>query len=228
MRRKIVAVILLLTLLSSCSAPATTAPVSNPEPPSPVAAEIPEGPAAEISPPLAALNPYDVTAPLSDEEFRLLNGVALGMRYEQVLDLVGSDKVVFFNHDDDARSFKQAGVFYGFYLNADDSVFYLCNLNIENDADSGEIAAPFFRDIKIGDPLDSVFDKFPVRDRTLKKWAYQQLYGEMKGTAQQNYAYLEFVADSYYSMVLVAETQVARITFSRLEQRVLWVELEFY
>jgi hypothetical protein len=40
-----------------------------------------------------------------------------------------------------------------------------------------------------------------------------------------NYAWLEYVAGSYYLMRLVGDNYSANITFSRLEQKVLWVEL---
>jgi hypothetical protein len=184
-----------------------------------------DGNSASVSSPQEGVWPvptvYDKTKPLADDEFVLYNGVHFGMTYEAVLAVTGADVTFYPNDWGDSKSIGQDGVSYGFQQNAEDNEFYLVSLNIQNGTDHGEVVAPIFRGINIGDTMESVFDKFPVRDRELKQWAYQELYGEPPA----NYSFLEYVAGSYYSMRLVADTCWANITFSRLEQKVLWVEL---
>jgi hypothetical protein len=188
---------------------------------------IPRDMPVKTPPPLVlpVANAYDPTKPLSEEEFVLHNGVRFGMTYDEVLAATGED-VVFLANDfvfdvAEGVSIVQDGVFYGFQQNAEDHAFYLASLSIQNSVDYGDAVAPIFRDIRIGDTLESVFDKFPVRDRELKQWAEQALYGEPPA----NYARLYYVAGSYYDMMLVADHCLAHITFSRLEQKVLRVEI---
>jgi hypothetical protein len=197
---------------------------------------IPRNTPVKTLPPLVlpVANAYDPTKPLAEDEFVLHNGVRFGMTYDEVLAATGEDVVFLannFNFDVAERvNIGQDGVQYGFQQKAEDSEFYLLGLSIQNGGDYdgmtayGDTVAPIFRDISIGDTLESVFDKFPVRDRELKQWAEQALYGEPPA----NYAILEYVAGvegSYYSMTLVADHCSAHIVFSRLEQKVLGVIL---
>ena len=177
---------------------------------------------------LPDLDDYDAAEPLTADEFVLYNGVRLGMIYEEVLAIIGEDALTeqclfYLITVPEYRYLDLEGIFYTFLQNDRDS-FYLESVNFGEEA-TGAI----FRNIKIGDTMESVFDKFPVRDRELKKWAWQMLYGQMPSDNNdgKNYSALEFVADSFYSMRFITDSHFASIAFSRLEQKVKWATLEY-
>ena len=68
----------------------------------------------------------------------------------------------------------------------------------------------------------SVFEKLPDGDKTLKKWAWQEVYTDESGAC----ANLQFVADSYYVLDIVSPGgHVLSITFARIDQTVKWMDL---
>ena len=85
-------------------------------------------------------------------------------------------------------------------------------------------ALPAARDIKLGDTMQSVFEKLPAVDTTLKKWALQEIYGwadETNGTAT-----LQFVADSYYVLdIRTPNEHWLSITFARIDNTVKWMDV---
>lgn len=171
----------------------------------------------------ATTQQYDPSQPLSDDEVVLSNGVRLGMTYEEVAALVGDNINNFSDGDEESYCFGYNGAFYIFSANESGELI-LWHISIQNSDNFGQAVDPVFRDIRLGDTMESVFDKFPVIDRTLKQWAIQTLYGDpnYKGT---QYSTLQFVADSYYSMTISAGKCHVNITFSRVEQTVKWIEL---
>ena len=172
-----------------------------------------------------AFVPATAKDPVQDYETVLENGVEIGMDYNTVLSLIGTPDEVW---SDTMAGMGAAsrGVIYSFSYD-DDLVMRLQNIGFRfaEDASIGKTAElPAARDIRLGDTMQSVFDKLPAVDTTLKKWAIQQIYGwdnEAGGTAS-----LQFVADSYY--VLDISTPGGRylsITFARLDNTVKWIDL---
>jgi beta-lactamase regulating signal transducer with metallopeptidase domain len=185
--------------------------------------EIPED-APTVLPPTVKASDYkvfDATKPLTDNEFTLFNGVKLGMSMSEVLAIIGEDVEFYEPAFPENQGFAHDGIFYGCYRAEGEDTFILISVGF-NDSKQ-----PAIRDIRIGDTIESVFDKFPVRDKELKKWAWQMLYGYMpeEGQPHKNYAALEFVADSYYSMRVLAENYGMTISFSRVEQKVIMLSI---
>ena len=85
-------------------------------------------------------------------------------------------------------------------------------------------SASIFRDIKIGDHITDVFKKIPARDTELKKWAIQGIYGYEKDDPK-GYADLQFIALSYYQLMIITKDTTTKIIFSRVGTNVKWVEI---
>lgn len=170
---------------------------------------------------------YDTTTYLTDEEVVTADGVRLTMTYDEVLSIIGEPEQAFDNSDT-VKSFIKNGIHYGFYqidkgFDANyplprDGVYYLLNLTfLENYKD------PLPRGIRIGDDIADVFDKFPTLDKTLRKWAYQTVYGEQQ--RGQPHAFLEFTTVlGRYRLYATTTTQVLNIHFDK-KNKVMSVDL---
>ena len=161
--------------------------------------------------------------PVQDYEFVLENGVETGMDYHTVVSLTGTPNQVW--SDTMAGVGMEAdGVMYVF--NYDEQLIWRLrgiNFRFAEDTSTGVTSElPAVRGIKLGDTMQSVFDKLPAGDKTLKKWAWQDVYADDSGAA----AHLQFVADSYYALDIVSPGgHVFSITFARIDQSVKWMDL---
>ena len=173
----------------------------------------------------AAFVPATTKDPVQNYETVLENGVEIGMDYNTVLALIGTPDEVW-SDTMAGMGAESCGVIYSFSYD-ENLIMRLQNISfrLAEDAFTGRNSElPAARDICLGDTMQSVFDKLPAVDTTLKKWAIQQIYGwdnEAGGTAS-----LQFVADSYY--VLDISTPGGRhlsITFARLDNTVKWIDL---
>jgi len=168
----------------------------------------------------------DYTDAVQDCEFILANGAFFGMDYDMVKSLCAND-VCEFTYDDPAvGGFLKDGVFYGFYAD-DEGVLRLRSLNIQDAqeyyGDYGIVNQSIIRGIKLGDTMQSVFEKIPAVDTTLRKAQWQYVYGSKE---EGEWAALEFVADSYYAMQIgTSGGYRAHFTFSRTKKQLLWVEI---
>lgn len=180
--------------------------------------EVQQGDAADM--PLLAEPPEvvrctDYGTRVQGEEMVLHNGVRFGMTFAEVAALTGYavDTPVA-----EYCSFERDAVWYGF-VQDDSGALVLDYINITE----GAWDASIFRDIKIGDSIESVFAKIPARDTELKKWEIQDLYGSAGD--ERGYASLSFIAMSYYGMMVHTPQGSAHITFSRDDICVKWIEL---
>lgn len=157
----------------------------------------------------------DYSLRVQGDEMVLHNGVRFGMTFAEVAALTGyaADTPVA-----EYCSFECDEVWYGFVLD-ESGVLVLNYINVTEDAMDVRI----FRDIKIGDSIESVFAKIPARDTELKKWEIQDLYGSAGD--ERGYASLSFIAMSYYGMMVHTPQGSAHITFSRDDICVKWIEL---
>lgn len=164
---------------------------------------------------------------LTDEEFVFNGGVRLGMGYEEVLEILGG----YDEADDNApgvKSITKDGVHYGFYQIHEtftnqsdfqiDGVYRLLDVTLNES--SNEV---FPRGIKIGDSIEDVLNKFPGKDKKLRKWDYQIIYGrDQMGKPR---AYLEFInKEECYHFTATTTKQVMRVNFDR-ENRVRSIEI---
>ena len=151
------------------------------------------------------------------DEIILHNGVQIGMSYDQVAAYSGyeGEKPA----DADTISFEQDKITYTFSADAEKG-YKLTYIYIAEEA----VDASIFRNIKIGESLDSVFGKIPAKDTELKKWAIQFLYG-YEDTDPKGYADLRFIALSYYTVNVFTTDYVVNITFAREAMTVKWIEL---
>ena len=161
------------------------------------------------------LTVYDSNTPLQASEFTLPRGLRFGMSYDEAYWLCG-DAVSDAFTGEVGRSFTCEGYTYSF--GDDDILYYVMIRSTSGESDS----APTVRGIRLGDSIDSVFDKLPCTDRELKQWAMQTVYDDGAGHS----AGLEFVAGSFYSLRLYApEGYVAAITFARADNTVKYIDL---
>lgn len=164
---------------------------------------------------------FDV--PVQDGEFVLENGVETGMDYNTVLLLIGEPNQVW--SDTMAGVGMEAGGVMYVYHYDDQLVWRLRGINFRfaEDTSTGVTSTlPAAREIALGDTMQSVFDKLPDGDKTLKKWAWQEVYTDESGAC----ANLQFVADSYYVLDIVSPGgHVLSITFARIDQTVKWMDL---
>lgn len=164
--------------------------------------------------PVVRSTAYDTR--VSGDEMVLHNSVRFGMTYDEVAALCGYAGEA---PDEEYCSFECDGIWYGFGRD-DAGELMLTHINVTEEA----VDASIFRDIRIGDSIESVFARIPARDTELKKWAIQDLYGS--GIYDEDgYACLEFIAMSYYGMRIRTAGGSAHITFSRDDICVKWIEL---
>ncbi len=177
---------------------------------------------AETAP--EAESAYDITQPLQESELVLPNGVRLGMSYEEVAAICGTlQEEEFKNVYQDGE-----GIRYFFSVNEDESlklnfVNYLSQVVNDELVYTTAPEAAAFRDIHLGDSIDSVFDKLPCVDRELKRWAKQYVYGSEDA---DEYAVLSLIADSYYALFFyINGVERANIAFSRVRQCVFDIQI---
>ena len=160
---------------------------------------------------------YNAAMPLQAEEFTLPRALRFGMSYDEALRLCGSHAE---NEDsgDGWKSFQCEGYRYVFYDDALSCVY------IRSVADGGNMdpATPIFREIHLGESIESVFDKFPCTDRELKQWELQTVYDDGDGHT----ADLQFVANSFYALrFCTPEGYTAMLTFAHADNTVKSIDL---
>lgn len=160
---------------------------------------------------------YNQSTPLQAGEFTLPRALRFGTSYDEALRLCGSHAE---NEDsgDGWKSFQCEGYRYVFY---DDT---LSCVYIRSVADGGNMdpTTPIFREIHLGESIESVFDKFPCTDRELKQWELQTVYDDGEGHT----ADLQFVANSFYALrFCTPEGYTAMLTFARADNTVKSIDL---
>ena len=160
---------------------------------------------------------YNQSMPLQAGEFTLPRALRFGTSYDEALRLCGSHAE---NEDsgDGWKSFQCEGYRYVFYDDALSCVY------IRSVADGGnmEPTTPIFREIHLGESIESVFDKFPCTDRELKQWELQTVYDDGEGHT----ADLQFVANSFYALrFCTPEGYTAMLTFARADNTVKSIDL---
>lgn len=160
---------------------------------------------------------YNAAMPLQAEEFTLPRALRFGTSYDEALRLCGSHAE---NEDsgDGWKSFQCEGYRYVFYDDALSCVY------IRSVADGGNMdpTTPIFREIHLGESIESVFDKFPCTDRELKQWELQTVYDDGEGHT----ADLQFVANSFYALrFCTPEGYTAMLTFARADNTVKSIDL---
>lgn len=160
---------------------------------------------------------YNQSTPLQAGEFTLPRALRFGTSYDEALRLCGSHAE---NEDsgDGWKSFQCEGYRYVFYDDALSCVY------IRSVADGGnmEPTTPIFREIHLGERIESVFDKFPCTDRALKQWELQTVYDDGEGHT----ADLQFVANSFYALrFCTPEGYTAMLTFARADNTVKSIDL---
>ena len=165
------------------------------------------------------------TSPIQDYEMVLENGVETGMDYNTVYALLGTPDEVW-SDTMAGMGMSGKGVSYSFAYD-DQLIMRLREIRFRfaEDASVNETSAlAAARGIRLGDSMQSVFEKMPAVDTTLKKWALQEIYGwadEQNGTAT-----LSFVADSFYVLDIEApHGHHMSITFARLDNSVKWIDV---
>lgn len=161
--------------------------------------------------------------PVQDGEFVLENGVETGMDYNTVLALIGKPNQVW-SDTMAGVGMEAGGVMYVF--NYDEQLILRLrgiNFRFAEDTSTGVTSTlSAAREIALGDTMQSVFEKLPDGDKTLKKWAWQEVYTDESGAC----ANLQFVADSYYVLDIVSPGgHILSITFARIDQTVKWMDL---
>ena len=168
---------------------------------------------------------YDVTQPLQEWELTRTNGVQTGMTQAQVEAITGP-----LTENENGILMDSQNISYNFWDRSEsESEPKLTEMiwiaEVENDelvyTTSQDV--PAFRGICLGDTIDEVFDQFPCTDRELKRWETQYVYGY---EGADNYAVLNFIADSFYMLSFYADGQWrASIDFSRVQQRVFQIQI---
>lgn len=170
-----------------------------------------------------SFTPAAHTEPVQDYELALENGVEIGMDYNTVLALLGTPRQTW-SDTMAGMGMESRGVLYAFGYD-ENFVMRLQQINfrLAGDAFTGtDSELPAAREIRLRDTMQSVFDKLPDGDKTLKKWAWQELYTDESGAG----AYLEFVADSFYALnIRTSGGRVFSITFARLDNSVKWMDI---
>ena len=187
-------------------------PDKQPEVPEPTP---PETPVVPPAPEVVRSEAYDTR--VTSDEIVLHNGISIGMSYDEVAAYSGytGEKP----EGTDTVSIVWENITYSFAPDTEKGL-KLSYVNIAEEA----VDASIFRDIKIGDSLDSVFGKIPAKDTELKKWAIQFLYG-YEDTDPKGYADLRFIALSYYTVNVFTTEYVVNITFAREAMTVKWIEI---
>ena len=161
--------------------------------------------------------------PVQDYELALENGVETGMDCNTVLALIGTPHRTW-SDTMAGMGMESRGVLYAFGYD-ENLVMRLQQINfrLANDTFTGtDSELPAAREIRLRDTMQSVFDKLPDGDKTLKKWAWQEIYTDETGAG----AYLQFVADSYYALnIRTPGGRVLSITFARADNSVKWMDI---
>ena len=176
-----------------------------------------EKPAAELG---------DESLPVSDAEMTLENGVQMGMDYNTLLELLGTDAAVVPVNTDCLPALEKQGVRY--YCSIDESyVRRLSSVSFRfaEDTDLNKTAElPAARGIRLGDSMQSVLARMPDRGVTLNGAEYQAVYGY--DHSDMDYAYLQFVANSFYSLALnTVGGQSLHIVFAHADNTVKMMDL---
>lgn len=176
-----------------------------------------EKPAAELG---------DESLPVSDAEMTLENGVQMGMDYNTLLELLGTDAAVVPVNTDCLPALEKQGVRY--YCSIDESyVRRLSSVSFRfaEDTDLNKTAElPAARGIRLGDSMQSVLARMPDRGVTLNGAEYQAVYGY--DHSDMDYAYLQFVANSFYSLALnTVGGQSLHIVFAHADNTVKMIDL---
>ena len=215
---------------------ATTAGVSgDTSPTSEASVDDTPAPTYEVTLPI----PYDKTAYLSDDEFVVLNGVTLGMTYDEALSLLSDYEVSVFDGPtvkiiatgNYRLYFYAMNETFGHYIDGEyverllglnrDGTCYLLTVDIDS-----ACTDPLIRDIKIGDSVEAVSEKFPFKSTKLQKWAYQNLYG--KDEISEPHASLEYTTVlGTYRILLTTPNRLLEISFDK-ENNVRSLELSLY
>ena len=167
----------------------------------------------------------DYTMPVQDCELVMENGVFFGMDYDLVKEICG-EVCEFESGDERFASFLANGIFYGFSAD-EEGVLRLSSMNMQDaqeyHGDYGIVNMGLFRDIHTGEGLESLFEKIPAQDTTLRQWQWQDIYGPNE---DGSYAALEYVANSYYALRIgTPGGYMANFIFSREGRKILWVEI---
>ncbi|MBO7275666.1 MAG: hypothetical protein J6V15_04760, partial [Clostridia bacterium] len=138
------------------------------------------------------------------DEMVLRNGIRPGITYEEFVAYSGymGEKPILTNNYNGTASFTIVvdNVYYNFFRDyARDTDFALNSIHIPSNANDVDI----FRNIKIGDSIESVFSKIPAMDTELKEWKEQYLYGYEK-TDPRGYAELNFMLSQWQSNYLIS------------------------
>ena len=161
------------------------------------------------------------------DEMVLSNGIRPGMTYEQVIAITGYEGGM----SEIDRSYTANGtVLSRIHISADD-VTYTFDRNITVSTDfiltgilirSQTADVDIFRNIKMGDSIESVFAKIPAMDTELKEWKEQYLYGYEK-TDPRGYAQLSFFLSTWqsnYQIEFYTPEWETTICFSRYEKTI--------
>lgn len=167
----------------------------------------------------------DDQLPVSDAEMTLENGVQMGMDYNTLLELLDADAEIVPVNTDCLPALEKQGVEY--YCSIDEScVRRLSSVSFHFAEDTNlnkTSELPAARGIRLGDGMQSVLDRIPSSGVTLNGAEYQTVY-EYDGRGPA--AYLQFVANSYYSLsLLTAGGQSLSITFARADNTVKWMDM---
>ena len=156
----------------------------------------------------------------------LENGVQMGMDYNTLLELLGTDAAVVPVNTDCLPALEKQGVRY--YCSIDES--YVRRLSsvsfrLAEDTDLNKTAElPAARGIRLGDSMQSVLARMPDRGVTLNGAEYQAVYGY--DHSDMDYAYLQFVANSFYSLALnTVGGQSLHIVFAHADNTVKMMDL---
>jgi hypothetical protein len=189
------------------------------DPSTPTNPDVPSTPTTPVVPekPEEVVRSTEYNTRVKAEEVVLHNGVRTGMSYETVAAITGYTGT---KPSGSYFSFTVDGITYSFDQTSGSA--FLNYINVTEEATQASI----FRDIKIGDNIQDVFKKIPARDTELKKWAIQGIYGYEK-TDPKGYADLQFIALSYYQLLIITETSTVKIIFSRVGTNVKWVEINY-
>ena len=160
---------------------------------------------------------YNAAMPLQAGEFTLPRALRFGTSYDEALRLCGSHAE---NEDsgDGWKSFQCEGYRYVFYDDALSCVY----IRSVDDGGNMDPTTPIFREIHLGERIESVFDKFPCTDRELKQWELQTVYDDGEGHT----ADLQFVANSFYALrFCTPEGYTDMLTFARADNTVKSIDL---
>ena len=155
------------------------------------------------------------------DEMVMPNGVKLDITYEEFVAYSGytGEKPNIYYQNVDSGTIASFwvyadGIQYKFYKDTTKSnVFTLDSIII----DKVDRDVDIFRNIKIGDSMESVFSKIPAMDTELKEWKEQYLYGYEK-TDPRGYAQLSFILNerqSNYQIEFYTPDWVVTVYFSR-------------